>query len=109
VTITATFGRHKYVPWGIAGGRDGSRTAVHILREDGSELVVGKTARTLLKKGEVARLVTGTGGGWGDPRERPVEDLVEDVKDGYVTLVQAEREYGVVLDPDTFDVLEVRR
>ena len=24
VTITATFGRHKYVPWGIDGGRDGS-------------------------------------------------------------------------------------
>jgi N-methylhydantoinase B len=109
LTITATFGRHKYVPWGIAGGRDGSRNAVHILYEDGREVVVGKTARTLLKKGEVARLVTGTGGGWGDPHERPVEEVVEDVKDGYVTLEQAERDYGVLLDPETHEVVEVRR
>jgi N-methylhydantoinase B len=109
VTITATFGRHKYMPWGIDGGRDGSRNAVHILYEDGREVVVGKTARTLLRKGEVARLVTGTGGGWGDPHERPVEAVVEDVKDGYVTLEQAERDYGIVLDPDTHEVKEVRR
>jgi N-methylhydantoinase B len=109
VTITATFGRHKYVPWGIAEGRDGSRNAVHILYEDGREVVVGKTARTQLKKGEVARLVTGTGGGWGDPRERPVEDVAEDVRDGYVTVEQAERDYGVVLDPETHEVKEVRR
>ena len=109
VTITATFGRHKYVPWGIAGGHDGSRNAVHILYADGREVVAGKTARTLLERGEVARLVTGTGGGWGDPRERPVEDVVEDVRDGYVTVEQAERDYGVVLDPDTHEVKEVRR
>jgi hypothetical protein len=100
VTITATFGRHKYVPWGIAGGRDGSRNAVHILYEDGREVVVGKTARTLLKKGEVARLVTGTGGGWGDPHERPVEAVVEDVKRWLRDREQAERDYGVpALDP----------
>ena len=97
------------MPWGIAGGRDGSRNAVHILYEDGREVVAGKTARTLLKRGDVARLVTGTGGGWGDPRERPVEDVVEDVRDGYVTVEQAERDYGVVLDPDTHEVTEVRR
>jgi N-methylhydantoinase B len=109
LTITATFGRHKFVPWGADGGHDGSRNAVHILYEDGREVVVGKTARTLLKKGEVARLVTGTGGGWGDPRERSVEDVVEDVIDGYVTLEQAERDYGVVVDPETYEIREVRR
>ena len=109
LTITATFGRHKFVPWGADGGHDGSRNAVHILYEDGREVVVGKTARTLLKKGEVARLVTGTGGGWGDPRERSVEDVVEDVIDGYVTPEQAERDYGVVVDPETYELQEVRR
>jgi len=109
LTITATFGRHKFVPWGADGGHDGSRNAVHILYEDGREVVVGKTARTLLKKGEVARLVTGTGGGWGDPRERSVEDVVEDVIDGYVTPEQAERDYGVVVDPETYEIREVRR
>jgi N-methylhydantoinase B len=109
LTITATFGRHKFVPWGADGGHDGSRNAVHILYEDGREQVVGKTARTLLKKGEVARLVTGTGGGWGDPRERSVEEVLEDIIDGYVTPEQAERDYGVVVDPKTYEIREVRR
>jgi N-methylhydantoinase B len=109
LTITATFGRHKFVPWGADGGHDGSRNAVHILYEDGREVVVGKTARTLLKKGEVARLVTGTGGGWGDPHERSVDDVVEDVIDGYVTPEQAQRDYGVVVDPETYEIREVRR
>ena len=74
--ITAAFGRHKSPPWGVAGGRDGSPNAVQLRFADGREPVtVGKTARYPLHKGDVARLITGSGGGWGDPRERP-RDLV---------------------------------
>ena len=53
--------------------------------------------------------MTGTGGGWGDPHERPVRAGGEDVLDGYVTLEQAERDYGVVLDPETLEIVELRR
>ncbi len=67
LTLTATFGRHKYVPWAIAGGQEGSRNEVRILHADGREVVLGKCARYPLKRGEVARLITGTGGGWGSP------------------------------------------
>jgi N-methylhydantoinase B len=107
ITLTATFGRHKYVPWGVDGGQPGSRNEVRIFHEDGREVVLGKCARYRLKRDEVARLVTATGGGWGDPLDRPVEDVVEDVKDGYVTPAQAERDYGVVLDPTTLDVVRL--
>jgi N-methylhydantoinase B len=107
ITLTATFGRHKYVPWGVDGGQPGSRNEVRIFHEDGREVVLGKCARYRLKHGEVARLVTATGGGWGNPLDRPVEAVVEDVKDGYVTLAQAERDYGVVLDPTTLDVVRL--
>ncbi len=107
MTLTATFGRHKYVPWGVDGGQPGSRNEVRIFHEDGREVVLGKCARYRLKHGEVARLVTATGGGWGNPLDRPVEAVVEDVKDGYVTLTQAERDYGVVLDPTTLDVVRL--
>jgi N-methylhydantoinase B len=107
VTLTATFGRHKYVPWGIDAGHPGSSNEVRIFHEDGREVVFGKCARYPLRRGEVARLVTGTGGGWGSPLERPVEAVVEDVRDGYVTVEQAERDYGVVVDPDSFEVVRV--
>jgi N-methylhydantoinase B len=70
---------------------------------------MGKSARYRLERGEVATIVTGTGGGWGDPHDRPVGEVVEDVKDGYVSLEQAERDYGVVLDPLTLDVLQTDR
>jgi N-methylhydantoinase B len=106
-TLTATFGRHKHVPWGAAGGRPGSRNEVRLLHAGGRELVVGKCARHVIRPGEVARLVTGTGGGWGDPLDRPVEAVVEDARDGYVTVAQAEHDYGVVLDPESFELIEL--
>jgi N-methylhydantoinase B len=107
VTLTATFGRHKYVPWGVNGGQEGSRNEVRFFHADGREVVVGKCARYPLKRGEVARLITATGGGWGSPLERPVEEVIEDVRDGYVSLEQAKRDYGVELDPQTFAVIQL--
>ena len=109
VFLTATFGRHKFAPWGVGGGQPGSRNEVRIFHQDGREVVLGKCARYRLERGEVARLITGTGGGFGPPQERPVEEVIEDVRDGYVTLAQAERDYGVVLDPETLQVARLER
>jgi len=38
------------------------------------------------------------GGGYGDPRLRPAEDVLEDVLNGYISLESAERDYGVAID-----------
>jgi N-methylhydantoinase B len=46
----------------------------------------------------------GGGGGWGDPHERPVEWVVEDVLNGLVSIERARDVYGVemrITDPDT--------
>jgi N-methylhydantoinase B len=93
--LTATFGRHRFPPWGMAGGKDGSHNYVKILHKDGSEAVFGKVARYRLERGEVARLATATGGGYGDPRERDRARILEDLHNGYITPEQAERDYGV--------------
>lgn len=108
--VTGTFGRYKFLPWGMDGGQQGSKNYMLMLFQDGRKpLEFGKVARFHLKKGDVARLITGTGGGYGDPRRRPVDRVQEDVRSGYITLEQAERDYGVVLDPETLEVLEIRR
>jgi N-methylhydantoinase B len=54
------------------------------------------------------RLLTspGGGGGVGDPFERDVEAVCADVRNGLVSPEAARVEYGVVLDPDTFEVDE---
>jgi len=108
---TGTFGRFKFLPWGMAGGQQGSRNYTKIIFADAGREpdVFGKTARYHLKKNDVARLITGTGGGYGNPFERPLEEVQNDVKNGYITLEQAERDYGVVLNPDTLAVVRINR
>jgi N-methylhydantoinase B len=81
------------------GGQDGSNNYILVMRQEGSsETPVGKVARRRLRRGDVARLVTGAGGGFGDPRRRPKEKVLADVHDGYITREQALRDYGIDLD-----------
>ena len=54
-----------------------------------------------LKDGDALRMRSGGGGGYGTPLERPVEEVREDVRQGYVTVAAAASQYGVVVDPDT--------
>jgi len=105
--LTATFGRHKFKPWGMAGGHEGSNNRVVIVRTDGTEEVYGKVARCRLRRGDIARLITATGGGYGDPLKRPVARVIDDVRDGFVTRETARDTYGVTLDPATLAVQSV--
>ena len=109
IFVTATCGRHKYPAWGAQGGLDGSPNGVRFLHADGRVVERGKAARYRLERGEVVQIVTGTGGGWGDPYERPPEAVAEDVADGYVSVEQAERDYGVVVDSTTLEPVAVHR
>ena len=93
--VTATFGRHKFLPWGMNGGQDGSRNYVEFIHDDGRREILGKCARYMLKRGEVARLHTATGGGYGPPSRRPREKVLQDLQEGYITPEQAARDYGV--------------
>ena len=40
-----------------------------------------------------------TGGGWGNPLDREMEKVLDDVLDEYVTIETAREVYGVVIDP----------
>lgn len=46
------------------------------------------------------------GGGWGKPSERPVDKVLDDVLDEYISIDAARRDYGVVIDPATMKVNE---
>ena len=91
--VTATFGRHKFVPWGMHGGQAGSPNFIEFFHDDGRREIVGKCARHMLKKGEVVRLHTGTGGGYGDPALRTAGAIAGDLRDGYITPEQVARDY----------------
>ncbi len=94
-SLTVGFGRHRFPPWGVAGGREGSVNYVEVVPADGSPPTrFGKAARYPLARGDLVRLVTGTGGGYGDPRRREPARVAEDLADGIVTELEARDVYG---------------
>jgi N-methylhydantoinase B len=93
-------------PWGLHGGLDGTGNAVEI-RIDGKWKTDFPNAKVLvaqLKPGDAFKIRSGGGGGYGDPLERPMKLVQNDVRQGYVTVAAAAELYGVVLDPVTFEV-----
>lgn len=49
------------------------------------------------ERDEFTRTSSG-GGGFSDPRERDPEDVLEDIKDDYVSVEHVARDYGVVIE-----------
>jgi N-methylhydantoinase B len=103
-SLSASFGRSIERPWGLLGGDRGSCNRVEVTRS--CEVIRGARLPTLaLSAGDRVKLITGGGGGFGDPLDRPLQDVVADVRDGYITAEQAEQQYRVVLS-DTGELNE---
>lgn len=81
----------------------GTSTVIGGLAPDGSwsnPLLAGRR----FGHGEMFMFESTGGGGWGNAFERPVELVLDDVLDEYITLQSAEEKYGVVIDPETMEV-----
>lgn len=103
--VSVTFGRNKFVPWGMKDGQEGSANEVYIEKADGDvDGPFGIYPRYPLNKGDVVKLVTATGGGYGDPYKRPADQVAQDVKNGYITAAQANANYGVIVNEKTCEV-----
>jgi N-methylhydantoinase B len=50
--------------------------------------------------GAVVRVLTSGGGGWGDPLRRDCDRVLADIRNGYITIEGAARQYGVVATGD---------
>ena len=106
ITMNTQIERAHCRPWGLSGGREGTGNTV-ALRIGGAWKTDFPNAKVLvasLKTGDAFRLRSGGGGGYGSPLERPVEDVQEDVRQGYVSIEAAAGLYGVVLDPGTLAI-----
>lgn len=92
--LTAGYTRSRFPPWALDGGREGSPNYVRVLGRDGSDqrfsFVSGLTTHT----DDVIRVVTGTGGGIGDPKERDRSAVEDDIRNGLITLERAREVYA---------------
>jgi N-methylhydantoinase B len=95
-TLSASFGRSIERPWGLAGGTDGSCNRLEVMRN--GEMIHGARVPTMaLTRGDRVKLVTGCGGGFGDPESRPVEEVAADVHGGYISARAALDTYRVAV------------
>jgi N-methylhydantoinase B len=88
----------KNPPWGVAGGMNGgSGRAVLNPGTPRERSLAPLSDGTMLVRGDVLRIETGGGGGWGHPFDRPIADVLADVRGGFVSNHSAARDYGVVI------------
>jgi N-methylhydantoinase B/oxoprolinase/acetone carboxylase alpha subunit len=93
--------RMRVPPFGLSGGGEATPSRVYI---DGQELsreeFLTKTEGfSIADDATVCAAEIAGGGGFGPAQERPLEQVVEDVQNGVVSLESAARDYAVVLDP----------
>ena len=87
-------------PFGIVGGYAAAPVDSFVIR-DGEEMpfaTPGKVGGFQLQRDDVLILQSAGGGGYGDPLERPVEAVLEDLREGYITRQRARDRYGVIVD-----------
>lgn len=99
--LTTMASRHKIAPWGFAGGADGSVNDVQIHAADGSVKSAATWSHEPLGRGDLVRLISGGGGGYGNPLRRPADKVLEDWENGFVTLEEALEVYGIAIDAAT--------
>jgi N-methylhydantoinase B len=84
--------------WGLRGGQAGQPFQVTIDPGGPAERQVDALADAEpVRQGEVIRIRTTGGGGWGDPLGRDVASVERDVRWGKVSVEAARSAYGVVL------------
>ena len=105
--LNAQVERMHCKPWGLNGGMEAAGNAV-VLRANGTwkeDYPNAKLLTARILEGDAFAVRSGGGGGFGNPHKRPAETVAHDVRQGYVSVESAERDYGVICDEaGTLDV-----
>ena len=97
----------EHPPWGVAGGRAAGSGRCVINPGRGDERVIHPLSDgNMVKRGDIVRIETGGGGGWGHPFDREPERVAADVRNGFVSWGSARDDYGVVLREDDLSIDE---
>jgi len=70
-----------------------TKRVVRGIRERGPTERFSRANRVALEKGDLLRLVTANGGGWGPAKARSLDAIQDDIKNQYISVEQARRDY----------------
>lgn len=92
---TCAFTRNKHLPWALEGGQEGSPNYAEVIRANGTVEEYAVVTALEVNEGDVIRIHTGNGGGYGDPHRRPREYVLDDLRNGYLSEERARSVYGL--------------
>ncbi|MFQ5593315.1 MAG: hydantoinase B/oxoprolinase family protein [Anaerolineae bacterium] len=96
--------RQRFTPQGLFGGKEGTPGKFILNPGTPEERTLKSKGLDHLQRDDLVSLRLPGAGGYGDPREREPALVLRDVRDGKVSLEAARREYGVIIDPETWTV-----
>jgi N-methylhydantoinase B len=97
-TISCIGNRERFGPPGVFGGREGRLAHLILNRGAANERNIGIFAvNEPATTDDLLSYESAGGGGYGDPLDRPVAKVVDDVLDEYVSIDGAREDYGVVI------------
>lgn len=88
--------RFRFQPWGVFGGSAGYNTTV-VLNPETKPVSIGRIKVLTLRRGDVIRMISSSGGGFGPPQHRAPELVLRDVLDELLTTEDAAAVYGVII------------
>jgi N-methylhydantoinase B len=95
----------KFPPYGVAGGKAGRPGKIILNPETPEEREIPPVGDGVqLKRGDLLRLMTCGGGGWGDPFNRDALSVQQDVARGFISVHGALEDYGVALEPGSLEI-----
>lgn len=92
--LSAAFDRFKFAPCGLFEGKAAAPGRLSLRRGDTVTELGSKIAGVRLKHGDIVRVETSGGGGYGDPLKRDRAAIAADLGNGFVTPDRAIEDYG---------------
>jgi len=90
--------KHAIEPFGSDGGLAGGKGSCIVNPGAKDEIrLPSRFGDYRLKRNDLLRVERPGGGGLGDPLQRPVEAILDDVRQGYVSLAHARTDYGAAV------------
>jgi N-methylhydantoinase B len=98
VTFARYGDRQAFGAFGLFGGKEGAKGKFILNPDTLDEKPLKSKGLDKLKKDDLVSLRLPGAGGYGDPRERDLEAVLRDVRDGKVTKEKAREEYNIVIE-----------
>ena len=92
--LSTNLDRFKFPPFGLDGGLPAALSTLTLIRDGQRQALPSKVTNLMLRKGDVVRLETSGGGGFGRPQTRAREAIERDIHQGYVSAEAAAAVYG---------------